>query len=90
MNYTSAREGDRTVMDVLIPFIRALGETGDLEKSVRVAGEKAESTKDMKAKFGRATYVGDSVAADKEPVPDPGAYAVAVWLKAFFEGFSQG
>lgn len=78
-NYTSAREGDRTVMDVLIPFIRALGETKDLAKAVQVAQESAQKTSEMKPKFGRATYVGDD-GGERSKVPDPGAYAVGVWL----------
>jgi dihydroxyacetone kinase len=85
-NYTSAREGDRTVMDVLIPFIQELGKTRDLNKAVGMAVEKAEGTKDMKAKFGRATYVGDD-GGERSRIPDPGAYAVGVWLKGLGEGF---
>ncbi|KAJ4984841.1 dihydroxyacetone kinase [Stagonosporopsis vannaccii] len=87
-NYTSAREGDRTVMDVLIPFINALAETRDLSRSVQVAQKKAQETAEMKAKFGRATYVGDGMGEERSKIPDPGAYAAAVWLKGLAEGFS--
>lgn len=86
-NYTSAREGDRTVMDVLIPFINALAETKDLEQAVKVAQQKADDTKNMKAKFGRATYVGDDMGAERSQIPDPGAYAAGVWLAGLAEGF---
>ncbi|KAJ8114264.1 hypothetical protein OPT61_g3817 [Boeremia exigua] len=86
-NYTSAREGDRTVMDVLIPFINTLAETRDLEKSVQVAQQKAQDTAQMKAKFGRATYVGDGMGDDRSKIPDPGAYAAGVWLKGLADGF---
>jgi dihydroxyacetone kinase len=85
-NYTSAREGDRTVMDVLIPLIGELGQSKDLTKAVQVAEEKAESTKDMKAKFGRATYVSED-GSERSSIPDPGAYAVGVWLRGLVEGF---
>ncbi|KAF2681605.1 dihydroxyacetone kinase [Lentithecium fluviatile CBS 122367] len=85
-NYTSAREGDRTVMDVLIPFIRSLGETKDLEKAVKVAEESAQRTSEMKAKFGRATYVGDD-GGDRSKIPDPGAYAAGMWLAGLLAGF---
>ncbi|KAF2111568.1 dihydroxyacetone kinase [Lophiotrema nucula] len=88
-NYTSAREGDRTVMDVLIPFIDSLKETKDLAESVKVAQDKADSTKDMKAKFGRATYVGDEMGAERSQIPDPGAYAAGVWLGGLVEGFED-
>lgn len=86
-NYTAAREGDRTVMDVLIPFITTLKETKDLSKSVQVAQQKAQATAEMKAKFGRATYVGEGMGEDRSKIPDPGAYAAGVWLKGLEEGF---
>ncbi|KAF2744943.1 dihydroxyacetone kinase [Sporormia fimetaria CBS 119925] len=85
MRYTSAREGDRTVMDVLIPFINVFGDGKGLGQCVELAREKAEATKELKARFGRATYVGD--ADGREKVPDPGAWAVGVWLKGFEEGW---
>ncbi|RAR11671.1 dihydroxyacetone kinase [Stemphylium lycopersici] len=85
-NYTSAREGDRTVMDVLIPFIGTLAESADFKKSVKVAEEKADATKDMKAKFGRATYISED-GSDRSRIPDPGAYAVGVWLRGLEKGF---
>jgi dihydroxyacetone kinase len=88
-NYTSAREGDRTVMDVLIPFIGTLKDTRDFEKSVDVAEDSAQKTSQMKAKFGRATYVGDD-GGDRSKIPDPGAYAVGVWLRGLEKGFKGG
>jgi dihydroxyacetone kinase len=86
-SYTSAREGDRTVMDVLIPFINTLKDSGDFSKAVNVAEESADMTKEMKAKFGRATYVGDD-GGDRSKVPDPGAYAVGVWCRGLEKGFN--
>ncbi|EFQ91351.1 hypothetical protein CFE70_002873 [Pyrenophora teres f. teres 0-1] len=88
-SYTSAREGDRTVMDVLIPFINTLAESKDLGKSVEVAEKKADATKDMKAKFGRATYISED-GSDRSRIPDPGAYAVGVWLRGLEAGFKSG
>lgn len=88
-NYTSAREGDRTVMDVLIPFITTFNEGKDFAQSVKVAEEKADVTKDMKPKFGRATYIGDEMGAERSRIPDPGAYAAGVWLKGLLEGFES-
>lgn len=85
--YTSAREGDRTVMDVLIPFIDTLAKSRDLGKAVDEAEAKADATKDMKAKFGRATYVGDD-GGERSHIPDPGAYAAGIWLRGFQSGFS--
>lgn len=74
-------------MDVLIPFITTLKETKDLSKSVQVAQQKAQATAEMKAKFGRATYVGEGMGEDRSKIPDPGAYAAGVWLKGLEEGF---
>ncbi|KAF1958024.1 dihydroxyacetone kinase-like protein [Byssothecium circinans] len=85
-NYTAAREGDRTVMDVLIPFVGSLVESQDLAKAVGVARDRAKETAGMKARFGRATYVGDD-AGERSRIPDPGAYAAAVWLEGLLEGY---
>lgn len=86
-NYTSARVGDRTVMDVIIPFIETLAASQDLGQAVQVAREGAQRTAEMKAKFGRATYVGDD-AGERSKIPDPGAYAAAVWVEGLAEGWS--
>jgi len=85
-NYTSAREGDRTVMDVLIPFVNALVETQDLSKAVEKAQQSADKTSEMKAKFGRATYIAED-GSDRSKIPDPGAYAVGIWLGGLLGGY---
>lgn len=81
--HTPAREGDRTVMDVLIPFAESFAKSGDLAAAVKVAGEKAEATRFLKPKLGRASYVGE---ASGQELPDPGAWALyeMVW------GFAKG
>lgn len=76
--HTSAREGDRTVMDVLLPFADAFAASpGDFHGAVAIAREKAEATRFLKAKFGRATYVAE---AQGQELPDPGAWALYEWL----------
>lgn len=75
--HTSAREGDRTVMDVLLPFADAFAASADFAAAVAVAKQKAEATKFLKAKFGRATYVAE---AQGQELPDPGAWALYEWL----------
>lgn len=75
--HTSAREGDRTVMDVLLPFTDEFVQSKDFHRAVGVAKEKAEATKYLKAKFGRATYVAE---AQGQELPDPGAWALYEWL----------
>lgn len=85
MGYTSAKQGGRTVMDTLIPFCETLERDADLAKAV-VAGEQgAQSTSGMKAKFGRATYVGESAQSQDAP-PDPGAMAAAFFLRGLLLG----
>lgn len=75
--HTSAREGDRTVMDVLLPFADAFAASKDFHSAVAVAKEKAEATRYLKARFGRATYVGEGKGQE---LPDPGAWAMFEWL----------
>lgn len=75
--HTSAREGDRTVMDVLLPFADAFAASKDFRAAVAVAKDKAEATRFLKARFGRATYVAE---AQGQELPDPGAWALYEWL----------
>lgn len=75
--HTSAREGDRTVMDVLLPFADAFAESRDFHGAVGVAKDKAEATRFLRARFGRATYVAE---AQGQELPDPGAWALYEWL----------
>lgn len=86
MGYTSARKGGRTVMDTLIPFCERFEKDG-LEKAVKAAEEGARSTGGMKAKFGRATYVGDKADLGEAP-PDPGAMAAYIFLDGFLKGYA--
>lgn len=80
-DYTKAREGHRTVMDVLIPFVQTFSQTQDIAVAVEAAHDAAEGTRLLRPKLGRATYVG--IAEEKELPPDPGAYGIYEVLKAF-------
>ncbi|MGR9435764.1 dihydroxyacetone kinase subunit DhaK [Rhizobium leguminosarum] len=72
--YGGAGVGDRTMVDALSPALLALA-SGDVAAAARAAAAGAESTKTMmKAKAGRASYVGER---DLAGVADPGAVAVA-------------
>jgi dihydroxyacetone kinase len=84
--YTGAREGDRTVMDVLLPFATAFEESGDFKKAVSVTKEKAEATRYLKPKFGRASYVGKG--GKEQELPDPGAWALMEMLSGMLEGMN--
>jgi len=72
--YGGAGIGDRTMVDALAPALAALA-SGDVAAAAKAAATGAQSTKAMlKAKAGRASYVGEK---DLEGVPDPGAVATA-------------
>ncbi|RMY86215.1 hypothetical protein D0862_10978 [Hortaea werneckii] len=87
MGYTSARQGGRTVMDSLIPFCESIERDVDLNKACEAAQGGADSTRGMKAKFGRATYVGDKGTQSKQTAPpDPGAMAATIFLKGLRDG----
>lgn len=82
-SHTAAREGDRTVMDVLLPFADSFLKSADFGSSVRVAADKAEATRYLKAKMGRASYVGES---SGQELPDPGAWALYEILLGLAKG----
>jgi dihydroxyacetone kinase len=85
-SHTPARVGDRTVMDVLIPFVETLEKTNDFKQAVEVARTAAEGTKDLKPKLGRSTYVDMK---GKEGIPDPGAFALYELLRGLLDGYVE-
>jgi triose/dihydroxyacetone kinase / FAD-AMP lyase (cyclizing) len=81
-----AKPGDRTMLDALYPFVNTLKrERVATPQAVWAAVEAAEqgaaATAQMKPKLGRSSYLGDRVLGH----PDPGARAVAIWLRAVCE-----
>ena len=82
-----AKPGDRTMLDALDPFVKALKSAGGglsreaLMAAVEAAEDGAESTAQMQPRLGRSSYLGERVLGH----PDPGAKAVAVWLRAASE-----
>jgi dihydroxyacetone kinase len=81
-----ARAGDRTMLDALLPaaaaFRLAIGQ-GDrpwlsaIAAAADAAEQGAQGTANLVARRGRSVYLGDRVLG----APDPGAVAVAVWLR---------
>ena len=81
-----ARPGDRTMLDALHPAAEAF--QAELEAgrpapeawaaAVRAAGDGAERTARMRPRLGRASYLGERALG----VPDAGAAAAVVWLRA--------
>ncbi|SPQ20140.1 5746cba5-f4fa-430c-96ac-5b3efd770b8a [Thermothielavioides terrestris] len=78
--YTPAKVGDRTVMDTLIPFAETMRARQSFEAAVAAAVEGAESTRTLKPRLGRATYVGVG-AEGKDLPPDPGAWGAMVAIR---------
>lgn len=73
--YGGANEGDRTMLDALVPAVGALEAGAGLAGAARAAKLGAERTAAMKtARAGRSSYVPE---ASLEGVPDPGAVAFA-------------
>ncbi len=81
-----ARQGDRTMLDALLPATDALeaslgrgeGAPAALAAAAAAAEAGAAATAAMRPRLGRASYLGDRVIG----VPDGGATAVAIWLRA--------
>jgi dihydroxyacetone kinase-like protein len=78
------------MMDALLPAVDVIRQAADAEKSIKealqaaaAAAEKgAISTKDFRAKFGRAKNLGERTIGHQ----DPGATSMALIFQGFFEG----
>ncbi|KAL4434444.1 hypothetical protein ABPG75_000885 [Micractinium tetrahymenae] len=85
--YGGAQLGDRTMLDALGPAAEALNVMANDWQAAEAAADAAasaaeagaEATCSMTAAAGRASYV---PAEQQEGTPDPGARAVAIWLRA--------
>ncbi|MBE7191449.1 MAG: dihydroxyacetone kinase subunit DhaK [Gordonia polyisoprenivorans] len=73
-----ARVGDDTLVDALAPAADALADGASLPDAATAAADGAESTRDLVAARGRASYVGDRARG----VVDPGALVVAWFFAA--------
>ncbi|MGY1815420.1 dihydroxyacetone kinase subunit DhaL [Blastococcus sp. SYSU D00820] len=73
-----ARPGDATMVDALVPAASSLAERLDLGAAVIAAEQGAAATAALRARRGRASYVGERAVGRV----DPGAHAVALWLAA--------
>ncbi|RZF41246.1 hypothetical protein LSTR_LSTR010474 [Laodelphax striatellus] len=87
MQYSPARRGDRTYLDVLLPVSEELNlhKSGEkwnstLEQALKRAFHGCEETQFMKALVGRACYTRDVDMIDI----DSGAFAALTWIEAIF------
>ena len=89
---SKAQIGDKTLMDALLPAVDAMRRTADEGKSIREALQQAAnaaengaiSTKEFKARFGRAKNLGERTIGCQ----DPGATSMALIFQGFFEGLT--
>ena len=80
-----AKEGDRTMLDALLPaataFHNALAnnqtDKDAWQAACNAARKGADKTAEMTPELGRASYLGDRAVG----VPDGGAVAVAIWMQ---------
>ncbi|XP_054863570.1 triokinase/FMN cyclase isoform X2 [Amphiprion ocellaris] len=93
--YGGADPGDRTMLDALCPAVDELMKLKTappaehmavLQAAVQRAASGVESTRDLTARAGRASYI----AADRVTLPDPGAVAVAAIFTAVMETLQTG
>ncbi|MGW7199708.1 dihydroxyacetone kinase subunit DhaL [Streptomyces chryseus] len=70
-----AKAGDKTMLDALIPAVRALGESS-FGAARSAAGEGAVATVPMQARKGRASYLGERSIGHQ----DPGATSSALLI----------
>ena len=68
-----AQVGDRTLVDALAPAVDAL-RGGGLTDAAEAAAAGAAHTAELRARMGRASYVGDRAKGQ----PDPGAVGIAL------------
>ena len=80
-----AKRGDRTMLDALIPALEEWrGQSGDIAAAARAAEEGASGTAKMHPRMGRASYLSERALG----IPDGGAVAVGVWLRAVAEALA--
>ena len=72
-----AEVGDKTMVDVLDPVAEALNNGKSFDEVIKIAEESMEKTKDIKAKKGRASYVGERSIGHI----DPGAASSYILVK---------
>ncbi len=87
---TSAKVGDKTMMDALIPAVEAAQQAaGDIEAVLTAAAEAAEAgakaSEGFVSKFGRArSYKEQTIGT-----PDAGAVSTALFIRGMAQGFTE-
>lgn len=90
---SQAQVGDKTMLDALVPAVRAfraaatLGENVSraLQDSAIAAQAGADTTREMIARIGRAKFLGDKTLGS----PDAGAVSISLLFRGFYEALSN-
>ncbi len=86
---TAAKVGDKTLMDALVPAVEAMACASDVsaafESAAASARAGAESTKNLRAKFGRAKNLGEKSLGSL----DAGAVSEAIIFEQFSKTFNS-
>jgi len=88
---TTAKPGDKTMIDALAPavesFVAAINKgqsvSAALQQAAMASAQGAEATKQMQAKFGRAKNLGERTIGHA----DPGATSVSLIFQGFHKAF---
>ncbi|MDN5916041.1 MAG: DAK2 domain-containing protein [Pseudonocardia sp.] len=72
-----AQVGDRTLVDALVPAVEAFT-SGGFADAASAATAGADRTAELRARMGRASYVGERAKGE----PDPGAVGIALFFWA--------
>lgn len=83
IKFGGAEPGDRTMVDPLDAFVKAMKQEDSLKNAVLAAESAAQNTANMKARAGRASYGQEGWTGPRSV--DPGAHAVALWIRAAFK-----
>lgn len=81
-----AQAGDKTMLDVLIPVHAAAAGGADVARLRRVAADAAASTVAMRAKRGRASFLGERSVGHM----DPGARSCQLLIEAVLDVLEEG
>lgn len=89
---TKAQPGDKTIMDALVPAIKALRLAADsgkpigeaLHDAAAAAHAGANTTRNLQARYGRAKFLGEKTLGHA----DPGATSMSLLFEGFYNGFT--
>lgn len=76
-----AKEGEKTFLDGILPAVRALENSTDLDSALKAAEEGVETAKGLVGKHGRIAFRGE----DSVGITDPGSVVAMLLVKGLKE-----